>query len=202
MSVEIVHEYYVKDRRRRVLTRHLSEILPEGSSVLDVGTGDGNIARAIMDSKQGVSIVGLDTLVREGTAIPVEGFDGSHIPHETKSFDYAMFVDVLHHTQEPMTLLREAARVARKGILIKDHCLEGLAAQTTLEFMDRVGNARFGVDLPYNYWTQAQWDAALAELKLSKDVWKTKLDLYPWWADWLFGRLLHFVARLSVSEAS
>ena len=32
-------------------------------------------------------------------------------------------VDVLHHTTEPMILLREAARVARQVIRIKDYLL-------------------------------------------------------------------------------
>ena len=202
MSIEVVHEYYVKNRRVRVLSEHLSALLPENASVLDIGAGDGNMARAIMDLRSDVSIVGIDLLVREDTATPVEAFDGSHIPYEAGSFDFAMFVDVLHHTEHPMGLLREAVRVARAGLLIKDHCLEGLAAETTLRFMDRVGNARFGVNLPHNYWTQAQWDAAVADLHLSKDPWHTKLDLYPWWADWLFGRQLHFIAKLTLPDAS
>jgi 2-polyprenyl-3-methyl-5-hydroxy-6-metoxy-1,4-benzoquinol methylase len=35
------------------------------------------------------------------------------------SFDVVMFVDVLHHTKDPMVLLREARRVARRAIVVK-----------------------------------------------------------------------------------
>ena len=72
MSIEVVHEYYVKNRRVRVLSEHLSALLPENASVLDIGAGDGNMARAIMDLRSDVSIVGIDLLVREDTATPVE----------------------------------------------------------------------------------------------------------------------------------
>ena len=57
----------------------------------------------------------------------------------------------------PRQLLREAVRVARRGLLIKDHTLTGFLAGPTLRLMDRVGNQRHGVALPYNYWTQQQW---------------------------------------------
>ena len=62
-----------------------------------------------------------------------------------------MFVDVLHHTEDPMALLGEAVRVARKTIVVKDHTLNGFLAGPTLHFLDRVGNARHDVALPYNY---------------------------------------------------
>jgi hypothetical protein len=39
-----------------------------------------------------------------------------------------------------MILLREAARVAREAVVIKDHTKNGLAADATLRFMDRIGN--------------------------------------------------------------
>ena len=35
-----------------------------------------------------------------------------------------------------MTLLREAVRVARQAVLIKDHLVEGTFAYSTLRFMD------------------------------------------------------------------
>jgi hypothetical protein len=67
--------------------------------------------------------------------------------------------------------------------------------------MDGVGNARFGVALPYNYWTHAQWQAAFRDLHLEIEVWQSRLGLYPAWADWLFGRSLHFIARLNATSA-
>ena len=95
-----------------------------------------------------------------------------------------------------MVMLREAARVSRRCVLIKDHTRDGFAAGATLRFMDWIGNARYGVALPYNYWPQARWDAAFAELGLRPAKSVTEVGLYPWWANWLFGRRLHFITLL------
>ena len=162
--------------------------------VLDVGCGDGALDKLIMARRPDVTIRGIDVLLRDQTHIPVEKFDGSVIPHGDASFDIVMFVDVLHHMHDPLVLLREAVRVARQGIVLKDHTADGLFAFRTLRYMDKVGNARHGVVLPFNYWTRRQWDDAFAALGLKVVVWKKNLGLYPWPASWLFGRSLHFVA--------
>jgi hypothetical protein len=107
-----------------------------------------------------------------------------------------MFINVLHHTDDPMMLLREAVRVARKVMLIKDHLLEGALAYSTLRFMDWEGNARHDVALPYNYWTQAEWDGAFNKLGLSVSSWEWNLKLYRFPADLIFGRSLHFIAAV------
>ena len=96
-----------------------------------------------------------------------------------------------------MVLLREACRVAKKALVIKDHTRNGLFANTTLRFMDSIGNAHHGVALPFNYWSKQQWDAAFESLDLQVDIWLSSLKLYPIPADWLFGRSLHFATRLS-----
>jgi hypothetical protein len=62
--------------------------------------------------------------------------------------------------------------------------------------MDRVGNARHGVALPYNYWRRAQWLQEFERAGLSPTLWKDSLHLYPWPASLLFDRSLHFVSRL------
>jgi SAM-dependent methyltransferase len=144
-----------------------------------------------------LEVHGIDVLVRGETHIPVLPFDGRSIPHPDRSFDVVLFVDVLHHTDDPTLLLREAARVARRCIILKDHTRDGLLAGPTLRFMDRVGNARHGVTLPYNYWPKARWLAAFEQLGLTIEAWHSDLHLYPWWADWMFGRSLHFLARIS-----
>src|SRR5262249_28168113 len=143
-----------------------------------------------------ISVQGIDVLVRSDTAIPVEAFDGKSIPYDEGSIDVVMFVDVLHHTTDPMILLREAARATRRAILITDHLLEGPFAFFTLRFMDWIGNARHGVALPYNYWTLAQWHRAFSELGLSITFWEKHLELYPLPADWIFGRSLHFISMI------
>jgi hypothetical protein len=93
-------------------------------------------------------------------------------------------------------LLREAVRVARQGLLIKDHTLTGFLAGRTLRLMDRVGNQRHGVALPYNYWTLQEWLNSFEALGLKIGAWKTKLGVFTPPANWLFERSLHFVARL------
>ncbi len=197
-----VHEKYVFNRRLRVLRQHLVEMIPHGATVLDVGCGDGALAKAITESRPDVSIEGLDVLVRPRTQIPVRAFDGLTLPAGDDSVDLVMFVDVLHHTHEPMRLLREADRVCRNGVLIKDHTRDGVLARHTLRFMDRVGNARFGVALPYNYWSRAQWRAAFDDLDWSIDTLRDRLGLYPPPATWLFDRSLQFAALLRPSKAT
>jgi hypothetical protein len=62
--------------------------------------------------------------------------------------------------------------------------------------MDWVGNARFGVALPYNYWTRQQWNTAWQQIGLQPEQLVTDLGLYPKPADWVFGAQLHFIALL------
>lgn len=191
-----IHERHVLGRRVRVLSARVAELIPHGAHVLDVGCGDGLLARAIHDRRPDLNIVGLDVRVRPDAAISVRAFDGMTIPCADHSVDAVLFVDVLHHTTDPTALLREAARVARQAVLIKDHLADALLAWPTLRFMDRVGNARHGVALPYNYWRRAQWRQAFDAVGLTVDVWREQLSLYPPIASAVFDRSLHVLTRL------
>ena len=194
-----IHNRFVFDRRVKVLARAIASLIPNDASVLDVGCGDGRLASLVASERRDVRVRGIDVLKRPHTEIPVQEFDGVRIPYEDASFDVVLFVDVLHHTEDPMVLLREARRVARRAIVLKDHTLTGMLAYRTLRFMDGVGNKRHGVALPYNYWTPEQWQHAVRELGVSVTAWRKDLGLYPAPASWVFERSLHFVALLSIS---
>ena len=198
--IEKVHENVTAPRRIRVLASHLDPLLPSDVSILDVGCGDGRLAHLIADRRPDVRISGLDVLQRSDTKISVEIFDGIHIPYADRSIDVVLLIDVVHHCDDGERLLREAARVVRRAVLIKDHTKDGLLAGPTLRFMDRVGNARHGVALPYCYWTRSCWLETFERLHLTLDHWVTQIGLYSWPLDSLFGRSLHFIARLHPSR--
>ena len=197
--VKALHDGLVYDRRMRLLAEKLSVQLPRDARILDVGCGDGKVDSLITRLRPDVAIRGIDVLVRPRTYIPVTRFDGVEIPHPDASFDVVMFVDVLHHCQEPAQLLAQAKRVTRRSVLIKDHTQEGLLAYQTLRFMDWFGNAHHGVALPNNFWTLEQWRDCIGQLGLQVRQWQDRLGLYPWPATWLFDRKLHFIAFLERS---
>lgn len=195
-AMRAVHGNMIFSRRVRVLSRALAQMLPDRASVLDVGAGSGDIAIGILSAKPNLTIEGVDVLVRPDAAIAVREFDGSTLPYPDQTFDYAILVDVLHHTDDPAHLLGEAARVAHH-VIVKDHYRNGLFAATRLRLMDWVGNAHHGVRLPYNYLSRTEWASLGSSCRLHVTKLSEDLHIYPPPVDWIFGRGLHFVATLS-----
>jgi SAM-dependent methyltransferase len=192
----VLHDKLVSNRRVQVLADWFAKLLPPEVRVLDVGCGDGLISALLLQRRPDITVRGIDVLPRAQAHIPVEIFDGSTFPFTSASFDVVMFSDVLHHTVDATILLREARRTAKLSVLIKDHYRQGFVANARLRFMDWVGNARFGVALPYNYWSPEQWHTAWRQIGLQPEHLETNLGLYPKPADWIFGGKLHFLALL------
>jgi len=190
------HTSLVAPQRVRVLAEIIEGLVPRHASVLDLGAGDGLLAHQILQIRPDLSVRGLDILLRPSTHIRVDLYDGLRIPALDASVDYTLLVDVLHHAVAPDLLLREATRVSRQGVVIKDHLAENALDEVTLRLMDWVGNAGHGVHLTYSYWSRERWLRAFADLRLQPVVWRERLRLYPFPASLVFGRGLHFATRL------
>lgn len=200
--LERLHERFVKSRRVAALASRIAPHLPPNSVVLDVGCGDGRVAEEILRRRPDLRFCGIDVMVRETSRIPVTLYDGESLPFAEGAFDVVLFVDVLHHTPHAEALLESACRVARGLVLIKDHCAEGLFARPTLRFMDRVGNARFGVAVPYLYLSWEEWRRMLRRVGMGIVVVQRRLALYPPPFTWVFDRSLHFLAVMQRTVAS
>jgi SAM-dependent methyltransferase len=191
-----IHKRVVHGRRVSVLARMLAERLLPSQRVLDIGCGDGTISALVKEYVPGIEIQGLEVLVRPDCKIPCQPFDGLSLPFADCTFDVCLFVDVLHHSLEIPTLLREAARVGRSFVLVKDHLSETWLDRITLQFMDWVGNRPHGVALPYNYQSRKQWLAHFHACGLAELTCETRVPLYAPPMSLLFGRKLHFISLL------
>lgn len=197
-----LHATRVHTRRVRVLAAAAARLLPARARVLDVGCGDGLLAATLAAVRSDLSLVGVEIAPRAGCRIPVTGFNGRDLPFAYDSFDAVLVVDVLHHIEDPVVLLREAARVARGVVVLKDHLRTGLGAQLTLRLMDEIANRRHGIALPFNYLSPAEWDRLFAACALEIESRDPLPQLYPFPASLVFGRQLHFFARLRRRAAS
>ena len=193
-----LHNSLILGRRYERLTSALARLIPSDYEItgLDIGCGSGVISRMIMARNKNVKMSGVDVLARPDTPIPVTEYDGRRLPFGDQSFDFCMLVDVLHHTEDLQVVMCEAIRVARQFVLIKDHYCQGAIDRLTLRFMDWIGNRYCSVALPYNYLSSERWALLFQSCHLSTELRNESLNLYPFPASLVFGRQLHFVAKL------
>lgn len=88
--------------------RALGELAP-GTSVCDVGAGDGRLVRALR--ARGHYAVGLDPFVQGDATVPASLEEAELAPG---SFDAVVFWHVLEHLDEPARTLAEAVRVLKR----------------------------------------------------------------------------------------
>jgi len=193
--VAILHQRFAQSSRRRALATAVAELLPDGARTLDLGCGDGALAELVLAARPDVRIVGVDPLARS-CRLTFARCDGARLPFSSREFDAVLLIDVVHHAASPRDLLREAGRVARSLVVIKDHLADRLGARPLLGIMDWVGNARFGVSLPRNYWRKREWQAAFDDLGWTVTAWNERLGLYARAFRPVFEDGLHFVATL------
>ena len=192
-----LHGRLVFGPRVRALAENIEPMLPSGTrTLLDVGCGDGTLARAVVSRRPEVEATGVEIRARPQTAISVREFDGRQLPFADRAYDAVMLVDVLHHAEDPQQLLNEVARVAANCVIVKDHLTGAWLSHERLRLMDWVGNIGHGVPLRYAYWSPAQWSDAFRDAGLREVERREQLGLYGIPLRWFFERRLHFVSRL------
>lgn len=121
-------EYWLRrgDERVDSITLSRSKIfeswISDGSMVLDVGCGNGNIM-AYLAKKSYSFFVGIDVSLTACRFSSKKGFDvvqatADKLPFRSRSFDHALCSEVLEHTLNSEEVLLEIERVAKKEVLI------------------------------------------------------------------------------------
>lgn len=104
--------------------RHIIQLVEPGSSVLDLGCGDGDLLAALIRERQ-VRAQGLElseqciqACVARGLTNVVHGdLDEGLADYADQSVDYVILANTLQVLHCPLKLIREVARVGRKAIV-------------------------------------------------------------------------------------
>ena len=113
----------VNSSPNRIDLEIVSELVPEGTKVLDLGCSDGTLLRLLMDRKQimarGVEISdeGVRQCVAKGIPVDHADLDEGLGDYPDGSFDYVILSNTLQAVRKPALVLREMLRVGRVGIV-------------------------------------------------------------------------------------
>lgn len=113
------------DRSAERVCRDCKPFVDAGSAILDFGCGRGDITYALRKHFN-AEVTGVD--IQDARLIhdfPFYLTDGKRLPFKDKSFEVVLMRYVLHHSPDPVLLLREADRVSRKKIIIYEDLPEG-----------------------------------------------------------------------------
>lgn len=128
----------------------------KGKKILDVGTGAGAVAAYI--DLQGYKITSID--IDDSSYFvdyPTVIYDGTHFPFKDNQFDTTIIIHVLHHCEDRMAVLREAARVSKRVIFIEDTYRNTFEKMMT-SLQDMFGNWEF---YQHHYSTAEEWRGIL-----------------------------------------
>lgn len=122
---------FLKRKRSEKIASWIEAYLNSGEKVVDIGAGDCFLSNSVQQ-RCGIEIFPVDIADYSRTDLKTIIYDGKTLPFPDDYFDSALVLFVLHYVKDPLTVLREAQRVAKKRIIIlQDVCTNRAVAVPT-----------------------------------------------------------------------
>jgi len=170
--------------RLREQAAMLGDYVRAGESVLDVGCGTGYFSR-YLEEMYAVKPMGLDVKDFRAAPISFRSFDGTSIPFPDRTFDHVLLSFALHHAHDPMTLIQECRRVARRTAFVFEELPDRLFGRILLFLHVWI----FALFYPFRPARSAHYRSALAWLT-GQAIDVVRIDMPPEWLRGLYPRFL------------
>lgn len=126
---------------------------------LDVGGSWGFCAAELR--RRGFDAWVVDVVKPAVQAVPVLIYPGDQLPFGDSSWNVVSMITMLHHVPEPAALVREAARVSKKYVLLAED-LDGFGGRFWTILRDQIFNLEF-VGHPKQFHGEKEWPVFFAE---------------------------------------
>jgi SAM-dependent methyltransferase len=168
--------------------------LKPNERVLDIGSGEGLLADALLRRKVDVAMVDVVDKAMLPHVAPVV-YDGVTLPWPDNTFDVALLITVLHHIPQPEHTLREAMRVAKRIIVIEDVFRTPLEKRFTL-LADSWVNWEWRGH-PHSNRSDAEWRQTFTGLGLRVTAHDEQIH---WLLPWRFRHGTYVLERFTISD--
>ena len=142
-----------------------SDFIKTNSRILDLGCGSAIIANEFQKFFR-AEVVGADVGDHRILPINFHLIDGFSVPFPDKSFDTVLINYVLHHSQNPLALLKEAERVAKDKIIIYEDLPEGFFAKLCCIIHANIFDTFFKNTAKTSFKTKKGWKEVFRNLGL------------------------------------
>ena len=106
----------------RALLSELLTVFPGAKSLLEIGCGTGRVAAWFASSFRVLGVDRSPAMLAEMRArrpkIPTVLGDAHRLPFRDAAIDLVLFITTLEFLEDPLAALREAVRVARRGLIV------------------------------------------------------------------------------------
>jgi len=163
---DLIGKFYASGLGKKWIFNKLKSVLPhlgKNEKNLDIGCGNGMITHTLRQQDfpcTPLDVANLSIL----SDVDVIVYDGLVMPFQDKEFDTALLLTVLHHTPDPVLVLQETARVAKKIVIIEDVYSNKIQQYMTYA-MDTLVNLGHS-SMTYQNKSDSEWKATFDELDL------------------------------------
>jgi len=163
---DLIGKFYASSLGKKWIYNKLKSVLPhlnKNEKSLDIGCGNGMITHTLR--QQHFPCTPLD--VADLSILPdvkVIVYNGLQMPFQEQEFDTALLLTVLHHTPDPVLVLKETARVSKKIVIIEDIYNNKIQQYMTYA-MDTLVNLGHS-SMTYQNKSDSEWKVTFDELGL------------------------------------
>ena len=168
-------------RQRSIIVFNEIESKFRGHSMLDVGCGNGLISHMAKPHFADVQLLDVVNYVSPEVGLPYLAYTEGEVLPVDRKYDTVLLLTVLHHSSNPMTLLKESWKVTNRRLIIIESVFgvytQSLSAQYVLaefEESDQISFAVFvdwlynrvlndDIPVPYNFTTPDRWQKTFSE---------------------------------------